>query len=105
VRLLPDPKIVRRIAGNPRAVENSAGGLGHGAEMAFGVLVFFLIGFAIDYFAGTTPLFMIVMTVFSCVGNFIKMWFGYDIQMKRLEAERAEARRVPSPPSAPIGDS
>jgi len=98
VRLLPDPKIVRRIAGNPRAVENSAGGLGHGAEMAFGVLVFFLIGFAIDYFAGTTPLFMIVMTVLSCVGNFIKMWFGYDIAMKRLEAERAATRRA-QPPS------
>ena len=73
--------------------------------MAFGVLVFFLIGFAIDYFAGTTPLFMIVMTVFSCVGNFIKMWFGYDIAMKRLEAERAETRRVPSPPSGQVSDS
>ncbi|NDG67119.1 MAG: hypothetical protein EBY23_09480 [Actinobacteria bacterium] len=98
MRLLPDPKIVRRIAGNPRAAENSAGGLGQGAEMAFGVLVFFLIGLVIDYFAGTTPLFMIVMTVFSCVGNFVKMWFGYDTQMKRLEAERAETRRV-QPPS------
>jgi len=97
VRLLPDPKIVRRIAGNPRAAENSAGGLGHGAEIAFGVLVFFLIGFAIDHFAGTTPVFMIVMTVFSCVGNFVKMWFGYDTQMKRLEEERAETRRAKPP--------
>lgn len=97
MRLLPDPKIVRRIAGNPRAAENSAGGLGYGAEIAFGVLVFFLIGFAIDHFAGTTPLFMIVMTVFSCVGNFVKMWFGYDTQMKRLEEERAETRRAKPP--------
>jgi len=97
VRLLPDPKIVRRIAGNPRAAENSAGGLGHGAEIAFGVLIFFLIGFAIDHFAGTTPVFMIVMTVFSCVGNFVKMWFGYDTQMKRLEEERAETRRAKPP--------
>ena len=94
MRLLLYPKIVRGIAGKPRPAENSAGGLGHGAEMAFGVLVFFLIGFAIDYFAGTTPLFMIVMTVFSCVGHFVKMWFGYDSQMKRLEAERAETLRV-----------
>ncbi|MEI8322315.1 MAG: AtpZ/AtpI family protein [Actinomycetes bacterium] len=97
MRLLPDPKIVRRIAGNPRAAENSAGGLGHGAEIAFGVLIFFLIGFAIDHFAGTTPVFMIVMTVFSCVGNFVKMWFGYDTQMKRLEEERAETRRAKPP--------
>jgi F0F1-type ATP synthase assembly protein I len=88
---------VRRIAGNPRAAENSAGGLGHGAEIAFGVLIFFLIGFAIDHFAGTTPVFMIVMTVFSCVGNFVKMWFGYDTQMKRLEEERAETRRAKPP--------
>ena len=97
MRLLPDPKIVRRIAGNPRAAENSAGGLGHGAEIAFGVLIFFLIGFTIDHFAGTTPVFMIVMTVFSCVGNFVKMWFGYDTQMKRLEEERAETRRAKPP--------
>jgi F0F1-type ATP synthase assembly protein I len=97
VRLLPDPKIVRRLAGKPRPAENSAGGIGHGAEMAFGVLVFFLIGFAIDYFVGTTPLFMIVMTIFSCVGNFVKMWFGYDTQMKRLEAERAETQRGRQP--------
>jgi F0F1-type ATP synthase assembly protein I len=97
VKLLPDPKIVRRLAGKPRPAENSAGGLGHGAEMAFGVLVFFLIGLAIDYFVGTTPLFMIVMTIFSCVGNFVKMWFGYDTQMKRLEAERAETQRGRQP--------
>lgn len=97
MKLLPKPEVVRRIVAPNRSVGSvGSGGLSHGAEIAFGVLVFFGIGFAVDYFLGTTPLFMIVLTVFSCIGNFAKIWYGYDANMKKLEAERAEMRRVPS---------
>lgn len=97
MKLLPKPEVVRRIVAPNRPVGSvGTGGLSHGAEIAVGVLVFFGIGFALDYFLGTTPLFMIALTVFAGVGNFAKIWYGYDASMKKLEAERAALRHVPS---------
>ena len=71
------------------AARSTNEGLGQGAETAIGLLVFVGIGFAIDHFAGTMPVFMIALTVFFGVGQFAKMWYGYDAKMKGLEAERA----------------
>lgn len=65
-------------------------GLGQGAEAAIGLLVFFGIGFVVDHFAGTTPVFMIALSVFFAIGQFVKMWYGYDLKMKSLEAQRSE---------------
>ncbi len=97
MKLLPKPEVVRRIVAPSKSVGSvGAGGLSQGAEIAVGVLVFFGVGFALDYFLGTTPLFMIALTVFAGVGNFAKIWYGYDASMKKLEAERAEMSRVPS---------
>ena len=96
MKLLPKPEVVMRIvAPTKTASAGSSEGLGHGAEIAIGVFVFFGIGFALDYFLGTTPLFMIVLTVFSSVGNFVKIWFSYNAKMKQLESERATMGRVP----------
>ncbi len=67
--------------------------LGSGAELAGIVVVFFLIGFALDAWLDTRPLFMIVMVLFSMVGQFVKMYFVYSHQMQGLEKERATAAR------------
>lgn len=84
MRLLPNPERMRQAAAG-----STNEGLGQGAEAAIGLLVFFGIGFLVDHFAGTTPVFMIAFSLFFCVGQFVKMWYGYDGKMKRLEAERA----------------
>lgn len=67
----------------------SDSGISQGAELAGSVVVFLLIGFGIDAWLGTTPLFMISLTVFAVVGQSVKMYFTYSRQMERLEAERA----------------
>ena len=33
---------------------------------------------------------MIALSVFFAIGQFVKMWYGYDLKMKTLEAERTE---------------
>jgi F0F1-type ATP synthase assembly protein I len=83
MKLLPDPERLRRSA-QPGGVD----GIGQGTEIAVGILVFFGIGFVVDRVAGTTPIFMIVFTVFCAVGQFVRMWFGYDARMRSLEADR-----------------
>ncbi len=62
---------------------------GRGMDVALTVLLFFGIGFAIDRWLGTTPLFMIVMTVLASVGFFASFKYRYDARMEQLEAERA----------------
>ena len=65
-------------------------GISQGAELAVGVLVFFGIGFAVDTWLGTTPAFMIGLTVFGVVGYFVRMYYAYNSEMTRLERERAD---------------
>ena len=60
-----------------------------GAEFAGSIVVFFLLGFGLDAWLNTTPVFMITGVVFSTVGQFIKVYYTYNSQMERLERERA----------------
>ena len=59
-------------------------------DIAITVLLFFGIGFALDRWLGTTPWFMIGLTVLACVGFFISFKYQYTARMEQLEAERAE---------------
>jgi F0F1-type ATP synthase assembly protein I len=56
-------------------------------EFAATLGVCFVIGLFLDRRFGTTPLFMIVLSIFSLVGQFIKLWYAYDAEMKRHEAQ------------------
>lgn len=68
-------------------------GVSQGAELAGGVLVFFLLGFGLDAWLNTTPIFMITLTLFAVVGQFVKMYYVYSSAMRHLEKERAEGSR------------
>lgn len=82
MKLIPKPK--------PVVLDS---GVSHGAELAGGVVVFFLIGFGIDSWLNTTPAFMIGLTVFSVVGQFVKIYYTYSSAMRHLEEERAATAR------------
>ena len=68
---------------------NTSEPLGHGFDAAFVVVLFFGLGFLLDRLLGTTPLFMIVMTILGAVGVFVRFWYRYDARMAQHEAERA----------------
>lgn len=83
VKILPTPK--------PRAGVDA--GISHGAELAGSIVVFFAIGFGLDAWLGTTPVFMICLTVFSVVGQFVKTYYVYNRAMSQLEARRMDEAR------------
>jgi F0F1-type ATP synthase assembly protein I len=82
LKLLPKPK--------PVSLES---GVSQGVEVAVGLVVFFLMGWGLDTWLGTVPIFMIGFTVFAMVGQFVKMYFVYSRDMRRLEDQRAESVR------------
>jgi len=75
----------RPINENPHAGKT----LGRGMDFALVILVFLGIGFGLDRWLGTRPLFMIGLVVFSVVGQFIKMYYEYTAEMEQHEAARA----------------
>ena len=80
MKLLPSPSYARRTM---RADDS----LGRGMEAALTLLVFFGIGFALDRWLGTTPVFMIVFSLLAAVGMFGSWKYRYTAQMEALEAD------------------
>lgn len=80
----------------------SSDSLGRGMDVALTLAVFLGLGWLLDRWLGTAPLFMIVLTVFAAIGQFLRMKYVYDAHMTRLEAERLEgrARRNPATTSS-----
>lgn len=87
MKLLPKPKA-------PIAMDS---GVSRGMELAGSVVVFFGIGFGIDAWLGTTPLFMIALVLFAVVGNFVKTYYVYSSAMRHLEEKRAQESRGTQP--------
>lgn len=77
----------------PRRTIDPDDNLGRGMDLALVTLVFLGLGYGLDRVFDTKPLFMIVLFVFSIVGQTLKMWLGYDAKMKALEAEHAQRRQ------------
>lgn len=68
----------------------------NGAEIAGGMLVFFLIGFGLDAWLGTRPIFMIAMSLFAAVGIGARTYYAYTDKMKKLEDERRAQSQAPA---------
>lgn len=83
MKFIPAPK--------PTAALDS--GVSQGAELAGSIVVFFGLGFLIDLWLDTRPVFMISLTVFAVVGQFVKMYYVYSSAMRHLEEERARSSR------------
>jgi F0F1-type ATP synthase assembly protein I len=81
----------------PRKPINADDNIGRGMDMALVTLVFLGLGWALDRWLGTKPLFMIGLVLFAVVGQFVKMWYAYDATMSRLEGERRDAAVSSSP--------
>src|SRR6478752_2878114 len=63
---------------------------GRGVEVALALLVFVLLGWAIDNWLGTKPLFIIVFAVLAVIGCGAQLYYSYEESMKHHEAERAQ---------------
>lgn len=72
-----------------RDLNRSSGGF----ELAFVAAIFGGLGLLLDRWVGTTPLFTLALFLLGVVGTVVKLWLGYDQQMKRLEGEGPWAQR------------
>ena len=89
-----------RSARAPYAESPSSSDLfGRGMEVAMALLVFVLLGWAVDNWLGTKPLFIIVFALLALIGGGARIKYAYDESMERHQRERAEARRAASTPN------
>jgi ATP synthase protein I len=66
-------------------------------EFAATVAIFFGIGYGLDRWLGTTPLFMVVFFLFALVGKSVKLYFTYTADLERdVEARRQATRANPN---------
>ena len=68
--------------------------LGIGIDVALVTIVFLGLGYLLDRWLDTKPVFMIVLVVVALVGEFMRFWYAYTARMKVLEAQRAAATRA-----------
>ena len=62
-------------------------------EFAATTAIFLGLGWLLDRWLGTAPIFMIALTLFCVVGKSILMAAAYNEKMKRIESERGERAR------------
>lgn len=61
-------------------------------EVALLPVIFGFLGWLVDDWLGTSPLFLIALVVFAFAGMLVRSWAGYDAEMKRHEANAAWRR-------------
>lgn len=83
------PKVITR----PRPDD----GLGKGMELALTLALFVGLGWLVDRWLGTSPVFVIALSLFAVVGQMVRMWYAYDARMRALEQERAGRGGVRNP--------
>jgi F0F1-type ATP synthase assembly protein I len=85
-----------RLLRPPKRNANPAVGdaLAKAFEFAATVGIFTFIGFGLDRWLGTTPLFMIVLFVIVLIEQILRLWFSYVAEMKVHEEARRQAGRA-----------
>jgi F0F1-type ATP synthase assembly protein I len=79
--------------------------IGKGIDVALVTLAFLGIGYGLDRWLDTKPLFMVGLVVLALIGEFLRFWYDYDARMKVLEAQRAASLHSSSSrPSPNHGD-
>ena len=73
----------------PRRVTRQDAAVSHGTDIALTVAFMFGVGWLLDRWLGTAPIFMIALTLLAGIGFFAKFKYQYDAKMDQLEAERA----------------
>jgi F0F1-type ATP synthase assembly protein I len=73
----------------PQKRINTDDAVGKGMDLALSMLLFLGLGYLLDRWLGTRPLFMIVLVALIFVGQMVRFWYEYEAKMKAHEAERA----------------
>lgn len=88
-------RFVRLVAGSARAGGRSPSdeALGGGMEIALMVPIFLGLGYLLDRWLGTMPVFMIIMVALGMIGVFCRLRYSYESRMQQHEAELVRRRQ------------
>lgn len=70
-----------------------ANALSRAFEFAATTAIFCGLGWLVDRALGTAPIFLIGLSVVALVGQFVRFWYAYDLEMRGHERE-LEARKA-----------
>lgn len=70
-----------------------ADGMTRAFELVVAPLVFGLVGFGLDRLLGSTPVCTIIAVVIAFAGTGVKLWYGYDREMRKHDDGAAWAKR------------
>lgn len=81
VRRHLDPEVLAR-----RDLNRGFGeAMGRAVEIALTPALFGFLGWFLDRWLGTSPVFLVVLLVFAFAGMLVRAWAGYDTEMRRHE--------------------
>ena len=67
--------------------------VGRGMELALLTLLFLGVGYGLDRWLNTKPVFMIALVLLGIVGQILRFRYAYEATMDQLEAERRRLSR------------
>lgn len=62
-------------------------------ELVLSPTILGLLGYLTDQWLGTLPLFTVIAVVIGLVGAVVKIYYGYEVEMRQHEAEGPWAKR------------
>jgi Putative F0F1-ATPase subunit Ca2+/Mg2+ transporter len=78
--------------------------LSRAVEIVATPLLFGWVGYLIDGWIGIRPVLTLVLATVGVAGIFVKMWLGYDRQMREHEARAVWAKPGPATGDGPPGE-
>lgn len=84
---MKSPAQTSNAAAAPRNSQHAVHG---GMEITLTIVLFVLIGLAVDSWLGTTPWFVIGLFLFAAVASGLRLYYAYNYEMSQLERERAD---------------
>lgn len=87
-RLIAGPKRAGQFERGTYAQQLNRGyssAMSRGLELTITLLVMVGIGLLLDRFFGTFPIFTIIASVLGFAGTTVKLWLGYDLEMRKHE--------------------
>lgn len=69
-------------------------GFSRSIELAVTPVIFGAMGFGIDHWLGTLPVFTILLALMALVGLLLRTWYGYVYRMEQLESAQPWAQKA-----------
>lgn len=83
-----------RILREKQELNNGFGNaLARAFELVATPMLFGLLGYGLDHLFDTKPILTLVLFLFALAGVVVRMYYGYDQEMRRHEAEGSWAKR------------